>query len=104
MIHQPLVKEKRLNGNLYYFRDYVKKRPFFKSPMKILIDTPCGDTYYMVNNVVYKDKQILALKKDQDSQTIFLVEANIEQGQLASISKLSDEYLGEVVPLFEETL
>jgi hypothetical protein len=104
MIHQPLIKEKRLDSNLYHFRDYRNKRPFFKSPMKILIDAPYGDIFYMVNNVVYKDKQILALKKEQESLTIFLVEAKIEDGQLASIIKLSDEYLEEVVTLLEDII
>jgi len=103
MIHQPVVRE-RMNSNLYQFRDYKKKQPFFKSPIKISIDTPLGDTYYMVDNVVYREKQILALKKHQESRTIYLVEATIEDGQLASISKLSDEYLAEVTRLIERTL
>ncbi len=103
MIHQPVVKE-RVNGNLYQFRDYKKKQPFFKSPIKILMDPSFGESYYLVDNLVYREKQILALKKHQESRTIILVEANIENGQLASISKLSDEYLTEVTRLMERTM
>jgi hypothetical protein len=104
MMHQPLVSEKVVNSNLYYFRDYKKKKPFFKSPMKISIDAPYSETYYLVNNIVYNDKQILALKKEQDSLTIFLVEAQIEDGQLASISKLSEQYVEEIANLLKDII
>jgi len=104
MMHQPLVNEKRVSSNLYYFRDYIKKKPFFNSPMKISIDAPYSETYYLINNIVYNDKQILALKKEQESLTIFLVEAKIEAGQLASISRLSEQHVKEIAHLLRDII
>ncbi len=92
------------NGKLYNFMKYKEKKPFFLNPMKITLDNQMKDTYYIVKNVVYNKKQILALKKEQDSKTIYLVEASIEDGQLMHISKLPYEYIGDISRMLEGTL
>ncbi len=72
--------------------------------MKITMGNPTNDTYYLVKNVVYKGKQILAMKQILDSNTIILVEAKIEDGQLIHISKLSEEFLGDISGMLERTM
>lgn len=76
--------------------EYKNKKPFFNKPLKITIDNPIKDTYYLVKNVVYKEMQILALKKEQDEKIIVIVEAKIMDGQLKYISMVPDEFLGDI--------
>ena len=88
--------DKPKQGKLYHFMEYKKKTPFFKTPIKIMIDDPIFEPYYMVKNVVYEEKQILILKKEKDPNTIVLVEAIIEDGKLTFISRLSDQVVKDV--------
>lgn len=104
MIQQQGITDNRMYGKLYNFIEYKNGKPYFEKPIKITIGNPINDTYYLVKNVVYKEKQILAMKQKQDSNTIILVEAKIEDGQLIHISKLSEEFLGDVCGLFERTM
>lgn len=104
MIHQPLLNETQMTGNLYSFSEYKKKKPFFKKPLKISVGSSFVETYYMVNNVVFNEKQILALRKERDSQIVFLVEAIIEDGQLTCISKLPEEELGELATIMKASI
>ena len=96
MIRQQFSTDEHMNGKLYNFIEFKKKKPFFLKPIIITVGNPINETFYMLENVVYKDKQILALKQEQDSNTIVLVEANIEDGQLIHISMLPNESLGDI--------
>jgi hypothetical protein len=84
--------------------EYKKKKPFFVKPIKISIGNSINDTYYLVENVVFKGKQILAMKQKQDPNTIILVEAKIEDGQLIHISKISEEFLGDISRILKKTI
>lgn len=103
MNRQQVLSSQRMNGPLYDFMEYKKWKPFYRKPIKITIGNTINDTYYMVKNVVYQGIQILALKKEQDSNTIFLVEGKIEDGKLTYISMLSDEFLGDISKMLEES-
>lgn len=100
MNQQQYIKDKPKQGKLYHLLDYKRKRPFFTQPMRITIDDPIIRTYYLVKNIVYKDKQILALKGEEDPDTIILVEAIIEEGQLKYISMLPEQILKDIGKLF----
>lgn len=102
MNSQRITKKQSSYGKIIDFAKHKEKRPFFQNPIKIQVETPTFDTYYMVKNVVYKEKQILVLKKEMDSNTLFLVEAKIIDGQLKNISMLPNEYLGEISGMFTE--
>ncbi|MDQ0199559.1 hypothetical protein [Neobacillus ginsengisoli] len=104
MIYQHLLSDEPIQGMLYNFMEFKKKKPFFKNPIKITIGNPLNDTYYMLKNIVYNEKQILALKKEQDSNMIVLVEAKIEDGQLIKISRLPDDFIGGISWMFEGML
>ncbi|NRD79402.1 hypothetical protein HPT25_18735 [Bacillus sp. BRMEA1] len=93
-----------IGNKVYNFIEYKKNKPFFLKPMKIMVETPEKDTYYLIKNVVYKGKQILALKKDNDPNTIILVEANIHDGQLKYISMLPDEYVKDICGILKGTI
>jgi hypothetical protein len=85
------------NENLFYhLMEYKIPKPFLLKPIKITVGNPLNDTYYMVKNIVYRKKQILALKREEDQNTIILVEAKIADGQLKYLSMLSDEVLNKV--------
>jgi hypothetical protein len=99
MIQQQLRTNKQTVGKLYNFLEYKNKKPYFIKPIKITVGNLSNDTYYMIRNVVYEEKQILALINEQDPKTIVLVEAIIEEGQLKCISKLPNEFLGDVSKL-----
>lgn len=79
-------------------------RPFFLEPLKITIGNPLNETYYMMKNIVYREKQILALKRDGDQNTIILVEAKIEEGKLTYISMLTDDVLSDVRKILESCI
>jgi hypothetical protein len=96
MIQQQVISGEQTIGTLYDFAEYKKWKPFFKKPIKITIGNTINESYFMVKNVVYKGIQVLALKKEQDPNTIILVEGKIENGKLIYISMLSDEYLGDI--------
>jgi hypothetical protein len=104
MFQQQLMTGKQLSRKVYDFMEFKRNKPFFRNPMKIAVGNPLNDSYYMVKNVFYKEKQILALKKEQDSYTIVLVEAKIENGQLTTLSMLSPEFLGEVCILLDDII
>jgi len=104
MIQQQGITDNRRYGKLYNFMEYKKVKPYFEKPIKITMGNPINDTYYLVKNIVYKGKQILAMKQKQDSNTIILVEAKIVNGQLIHISRLSEEFLGDVCVMFERTI
>jgi predicted RNA methylase len=104
MNQQQVMSSERMNVRIYDFMEYKKKQPFFMKPIKITIGNPINDSYYMVKNVVYKGKQILGLKQEQNPNTIVLVEAKIVDGQLIHISKLPDELLRAISRMLEGTL
>lgn len=89
-------------GKLYQFIDYKKRQPFFRKPIKILMGSPINETFYMVENIVYEGKQILALKQENNLNTIVLVEAKIEDGQLKQVSRISNEFLSEIQGMFKK--
>ncbi|MCH6266828.1 hypothetical protein [Neobacillus citreus] len=101
---QHILSENRENGKVYNFFDYKRRKPFFREPVKITIENPISDTYYMVKNLVYEGKQILALKKEQDPNTIVLVEGKIKDGQLIHISRLSEECVGKISSILGRTI
>jgi ribosomal protein L35AE/L33A len=100
MTSQQVTKYQSSYGKIIDFSKFKDKRPFFQKLIKIQVETPTFDTYYIVKNVVYKEKQILALKKEMCSNTIFLVEAKIIDSQLKYISMLPNECLGEICGIF----
>jgi hypothetical protein len=83
-------------GKIYNFLEYKNKKPFFMDPINIKLGNPINETYLLVKNVVFKEKQILALQRERDTNTVILVEAKIENGKLTYISKLQDEFVGDV--------
>jgi hypothetical protein len=84
--------------------EYKRRKPFFKNPIKITTEDTMNESFYMVKNVVFKGKQILALKKEQDSNTFILVEGKIEDGKLTCISMIPDEFLGDIGRMLVETI
>lgn len=104
MARQKWKTKETIIGNVYDFLEYKQKKPFFQKPMKITVKTPANDTYYMLKNVVYKDKQILALNKETDPDSIILVEAKIKDGQLKYISMLPDDDLGDLSGMLKGTI
>jgi hypothetical protein len=100
MTNQQVTKYQPSYGKIIDFTKYKDKRPFFQKLVKIQVETPTLDTYYIVKNIVYNEKQILALKKEIDSNSIFLVEAKIVDGQLKYISMISNECLCEISGMF----
>jgi hypothetical protein len=103
MIKHQGLKDKRMVGKLYNFIEFKKMKPFFLEPIKITIGNQLNDTYYLVENVAYKGMQILAMKQKQDSNTIILVEAKIENGQLIHISKVSEDIFGDISRMLKKT-
>ncbi|MHC0038132.1 hypothetical protein [Pseudoneobacillus sp. C159] len=81
---------------LYNFFEYQNRKPFFKNQMHITVGNPINETYFLVKNVVFRDKQILVLQREKGSNTVILVEAKIVNGKLAYISKLQDDFFGDV--------
>jgi hypothetical protein len=94
MIQQQLRTHR--DGKLYNFMEHKSRKPFFTQPLNITVGNPLNKTYYLLKNVVFKGKQILALMNEQDPKTIVLVEAKIEEGQIKYISMLSKEVMDEV--------
>ncbi|AGK55375.1 hypothetical protein B1NLA3E_18155 [Bacillus sp. 1NLA3E] len=90
------MKDKHPTGQIYDFMEFKKRKPFFHEQMNIKIGYPINETYILVENLVYKEKQILILKQDLDAKTIILVEAKLNGGQLQYISKLSEESIQDV--------
>jgi uncharacterized protein (DUF1919 family) len=100
MIRKPLIsKNNCLTGQVFDFVEFQKKKPFFRKPMKITVGHPINQTYIMVKNILYKEKQILFLEQEKDAGTIVLVEAKLKDGKLHSISKLSQESIKDVMRL-----
>ena len=97
MIEQAVQQKKHVDHNIYYFKDYHCHKPFFKKNVKITVGITAADTYYLIQNIVYQQKQILALSREEDAHTVYLVEARIQNGQLTHILQLSEEYQSEIV-------
>lgn len=83
------------------FKEHKKKRPFFTKSATIHVGSPIYHTYVVLKNIVFLDKQILFLKSEEDPKTILFVEAVIEYGQLKAISKVPEEYMADLIGLFE---
>lgn len=96
--------KKNSNGKIYDFMEFKNNRPFFTQPFKIQVENPTNETYFMVKNLVYNKKQILALRKEQDPNTIVLVEAGIENGQLMHLLMIPDEYIGDIGKMLEGSI
>ena len=97
MMEQAVQQKKHVETNIYYFEDYHCQKPFFKQNVKIKVGAAAEDTYYLLKNIVYKQKQILALKRDHENHTVFLVEARIQNGKLTHILQLSEEHQTEII-------
>jgi hypothetical protein len=97
----PTISDTDKQGKIYNFLEYKNKKPFFLDPINIKVGNPINETYLLVKNVVFKEKQILALRRERDTTTVILVEAKIENGKLTYISKLRDEYFGDVSKMFK---
>ncbi|QCJ42391.1 hypothetical protein FAY30_10990 [Bacillus sp. S3] len=104
MTWQQSIHDNPKQGKLYHFMEYKKKKPFFQKPIKIMIEDSIKEPYYLLKNVVYKEKQILVLKREKEPDTIILVEAIIKDGQLHYISKLSDKMLRDITSMIESTI
>jgi hypothetical protein len=101
MFLQQIKTDERANSKILNLMEFKKKKPFFKHPIKITLGYPINRSYYIVKNVVYMGKQILAMKQEHDTNTIVLVEGKIENGQLTCISMLTEECLGDVSKILE---
>ncbi|WML56306.1 hypothetical protein [Neobacillus sp. PS2-9] len=101
MFLQQIKTDERANSKILNLMEFKKKKPFFKHPIKITLGYPINCSYYIVKNVVYMGKQILAMKQENDINTIVLVEGKIENGQLTCISMLTEECLGDVSKILE---
>lgn len=101
MFLQQFKTDERANSKILNLMEFKMKKPFFKHPIKITLGYPINCSYYIVKNVVYMGKQILAMKQENDTNTIVLVEGKIENGQLTCISMLTEECLGDVSKILE---
>ncbi|MDR6123756.1 hypothetical protein V7182_18105 [Neobacillus drentensis] len=101
MFLQQVKADEQVNRKILDLMEFKKKKPFFKRPVRITLGYPMNCTYYIVKNVVYMGKQILALKQEMETNHIVLVEGKIENGQLTCISMLSEECLGDVSRMLE---
>lgn len=104
-----MIKQDRICTHLpkaivFDFMRYKKRKPFFKRSSIISIGSPIDHTYVMLKNVVYRDKQILALKSEDDPNTILFVEAVIECGQLKEISKIPEAFMADLIRLFKDDI
>ena len=103
MVYQQVVPKRKM-GIIYNYIDYKKRAPFFREPKRITLATSPNESYLLVKNIVYKEKQILALKNEQLPDVIFLVEAIIDNGKLISVSKLPDDYINSVSKMMEDLI
>ncbi|MEH7505253.1 hypothetical protein V7152_25180 [Neobacillus drentensis] len=101
MFLQQIKTDERVNSKILDFLEFKKKKPFFMKPIKVTIGYPINCSYYIVKNVVYMGKQILAMKEENNNGTIVLVEGKIENGQLTCVSMLSEECMGDVSRMLE---
>jgi hypothetical protein len=101
---QQFFSYKQSECKFYHFMDYQLSKPFFKNPIQITVGDPLNETLFMVKNVVYKEKQILALKRNEELNTVLLVEAKIENGQLNYISMLPDDLVVEISKILEDRI
>jgi hypothetical protein len=101
---QHFFLNERNHTKIYHLMEYKIPKPFFSEPLKLTIGNPLNETYYMIKNIVYKEKQILALKRDEDHNTILLVEAQIENEKLTFISMLTDKVLSDVSKIIESCI
>lgn len=104
MIRQKANLQSGNNCKIFDFIEFRRNKPFFLKPIKITVGNPINTSYSMVKNLVYKGKQILALKQEQQPDKIFLVEAKIENGQLIHISMVPDHIIGDISRMFRETV
>jgi hypothetical protein len=84
--------------------EYKKDKAFFTPPMKISVGNPINETYQLIRNFKYKEKQIIAMRKEEDPETIILVEVTIIGGKLKSISMVSDKLLEELTQILKYTI
>jgi hypothetical protein len=101
MFLQQVRKKDQSNHKILDFLEFKSKKPFFIKPIKVTLGYPINSSFYVVKNVVYMGKQILAMKEELETNTIVLVEGKIENGQLTCVSMLSEECLGDVSRLLE---
>jgi nucleoside diphosphate kinase len=101
MMPQHPLRDQSINCKIYNFMEMKKRKPFYKNPIKLTVGSPINKTFIMLKNVVFMERQILALKQELDSNTIILVEATIKSGQLVHISRLPEEFWGEVSSILE---
>jgi hypothetical protein len=104
MNQQHVFKVKRLSGGIFDFMEYKKKKPFFPKPFNLRLGSPINETFHMKKNIVYKEKQILVLTNELNSEEMIFVEAKIENGQLVQVMKLEDEYLEGLSSLFRDII
>jgi hypothetical protein len=104
MSKQVLYSNKK-NGQIYDLNEFRKNKPFFTKPMRITVGhNPVNSTYYLLKNIVYDGKQILALRKEQEPSTILVAEGKIEDGKLQYLLKLPDESLKEITVMLESMI
>lgn len=104
MLHPHSIHKNNNNGKIYDLMEYKNNRPFFLQPFKIKVEYPTNETYVVVKNLVYNKKQILALRKEKDPNTIVLVEAGIENGQLMHLLMIPEDYIGDIGKILEGTI
>ncbi|NMD69087.1 hypothetical protein HHO41_02215 [Bacillus sp. DNRA2] len=101
MNKQGLTNKHKL-GQLFDFSEFKKNKPFFTKPMSITVGQDSQiETYFLLKNIVYKGKQILALRNEQEPCTILLAEGKIDNGKLQCLIKLPEDSLSEITALFE---
>ncbi|MEH7076572.1 hypothetical protein [Neobacillus drentensis] len=93
--------DEQVDTKILDFLEFKKKKPYFIKPIKVTIGYPINSSYYIVKNIVYMGKQILAMQEENKSDTIVLVEGKIENGQLTCVSMLSEEWVGDVSRMLE---
>lgn len=94
----------KISGRIIDFMEYKKNKPFFTPPMEINVGYPINETYQLIKNIQYKDKQYIAMRKKNDLKTIFIVEATINGGELKNISMVSDTLLEELIIALKDAL
>lgn len=99
------------SNNVISFNDYKRRkfgldRPIFKEPANIKLGNPSeGDqgTYTVVCNLVYDDRQFIALEREDKREKLYsLVEGIVDKGSLVKVVPINDEEYPKIEAKFKK--
>ncbi|MCT2534191.1 hypothetical protein NC661_19705 [Aquibacillus koreensis] len=100
-------KNKVINLNDYKRIKNGLDKPIFDEPVTISIGDPeqpdSYGEYTVLCNLVHDDRQFLALEReDQVEELNLLVEAIVEDGELAKVKPITDEEYEDIESIFQD--